>query len=159
MMIVILLSFIIDLYLNYYLPFLPNIFFYLKPLFFVTTIIVYTMLEYQNKKKIKLLFGMIVIYDILFSKIYMMYSIIFIILYQIISSLNQKWNHSFFSFIAIFILSLISFISMKYIILVGSGFINQPLSFLINQIIQLFLLNVLYSIILYYFLGIKKRNV
>lgn len=158
MIIIILLSLIIDLYLNYYLPFLPNVFFYLKPLLFITTMIVFIMLEYQNQKKLKFLFGIVIVYDLLFSKIYFLHPFIFILLYKIISYLNQRWNNSFLSFVAIFTLSLITFISIKYIILIGIGFINQSLSFLVNQITQFFILNVLYSIILYYFLGIKKRN-
>lgn len=158
MIIVIFLSLIIDLYLNYYLPFLPSFFSYLKPLLFITTIIIFIMLEYQNKKKIKFLFAIIIIYDLLFSKVYLLYPVIFIILYKIISYLNKRWNNTFFSFTTIFMLSLIIFISMQYIILVGIGFINQSISFLINQILQSIILNVSYSIILYYFLGIKKRN-
>lgn len=158
MLIIIILSLILDIIINYYLPFLPSFFSYLQPLLFISTIIFFIMIEYRNKKKLRFLFIMVVIYDLLFNKIYFLYPIIFILLYRIIAYLKKRLNNSFFSFIMIFILSLIIFISIKYMVLMILGITNKSLLFMYNQIIKILLLNIVYSIILYYFLGIKNKK-
>lgn len=160
MVAIILLSLIIDLYLNYYIAILPNFFIYLKPLLFITTLIVLTIINYQKSKKVKTIFIILIIYDLLFGKVYFLYPIIFLILFKMISYLKRRLNDSFFSFTTIFIINLITFIIIKYVVSSLIGVTNQNVLFLINQVSSYFILNVLYSIILYYYFKHKeKKNV
>lgn len=106
----------------------------------------------------KILLGITIFYDIVFNHIYFLNSTIFLLLYLIISYLNKRWNKSFFSYLIIFILSLIIFLLTKYLILTGIGTLNKNLIFLITETSKSLFINVLYSIILFYFLGIKKRK-
>lgn len=158
MIIIIMLSLIMDLCFGYYLPFFSTFFTYFKPLLFITTGIVYLILEHQNKKKMKILLNSIIIYDLLFNKVYFLYLIIFILLYKVISYLNNRWNHSIFTFLVTLVFALIIFLTAQYFILIGINVIQKPVSFLLDQIITSLFLNILYSLILYYFLGIKKRK-
>lgn len=159
MILIVLLSMIIDFLWQYYLPYFPVFCSYLKPLLFITTCLIFMAFESSNHKKMKLLFGISVIYDLLFSKIYFLRTIIFLILYQIIRYWKKHWNFTFLSFLFIIIISLIGFLTLQYTLLLGIGMITYSLSFLVFQILHSCLLNVLYSIILYSFLGLKKRSV
>lgn len=158
MIVLIILSWILDTFLHYHLPFLPSYFLYFQPLLLVTTLLTYLILENKNRQKLKTMAIIIIIYDFLFSKIYFLSFIIFFILYKIISYLKKRWNNSFFSFLILLILSINSFIIFKYLLLTVLNVINYSFSFLINEVIKSLILNILYGIILYYFIGIKKRK-
>ncbi len=152
------LSFLVDFWLEYYLPFLPDFFIFLQPMLFVTTVLSFLILKSKNKKILKLLFVSILIYDLLFSRIYFLRFIIFLFLYKMISYLKQYWNFSFFSYIMLIILGLIGYLFLQYIILLGIGIIDYSISFLFRVVFHSLLLNVIYGMILYSFLGIKKRK-
>ena len=59
--------------------------------------------------------------------------------------------------IIMFILGLVLFLILKYIILLWTGY-HFSIIFLLDQVVQSIIINIIYGLILYYFLGIKLRK-
>ena len=153
MLILILLSLIFDFIIIYYLPLLGLGGLYFKPLMFVSTCIIYLINNKKNKyiKKYFLFFALM--YDLLFGKLYFLYLLTFYILYIIFLYLNSKLNNNIY----LFVLCLLAFILIRSFILtlVYSDF---SINLIVNEILYGLLLNVIYGIILCYFLGIKHNK-
>lgn len=145
-MIIIILSLIIDHYINYFFPMI-------KSLFFVSTLIVYLI---NNKKYKKIVLISSCVYDIFFGKTYFLYLLNFYIIEKEIKYLTNKLNKCFITYILIYLISLIVFILLKYLILSILGYIY--LKFILKEIIIFLLINIIYSLILYFILGIKRKS-
>lgn len=158
MILLLLITFLLDLILEYYLPFLPTFCIYFEPLLFVSSMIIYLITFYDKKKCIYIVLGSSICYDLFFGTIPFLYLFLFFILSLEISFIRNKINSYFFTDLFLFTISLISFFILKYLILIGVNYSTYSISFLINQIYHHLSLNILYGIILYYFLGIKKKK-
>lgn len=152
MIILFIIALLLDFLLDYYLPLLGHYTVYLGSLLFISTAIIYLLCNI-HKKNTKYYFLFIgIIYDILSSDIYFLHLLIFYIMYIELYYLNKRLKNKYF----LFIIGIISYILCKYLILI-LVFKNYTVSFLINEIINNFILNVIYGVCLYYFLGIKKK--
>lgn len=153
------LSCIIDNTISYYLPLLPNVFQYLKPMFFVSGILIYMIVFSNNKKTLYIVLITGLIYDLLFGSIYFLYLILFSILYIFITVIKKIISTNTFIDLILFIVGLILFITLKFLILIWVNYYDYSLLLLLDEILSSLIINILYSIIVYYFLGIKfKKN-
>jgi len=151
------LSYLIEVSLKYYLPFLTKFYTYLEPMFFVSFLIIYIIFYYKQSKSLYFVLGSSFIYDFLFGNILFLYTFIFLILYYIISFICRKIHRYLFIDVIIFIGSLILFLFLKYLILLWVGY-NYSIIFLLDQILYSIIINLVYGIIIYLFLGIKLRK-
>lgn len=151
-MIFIILTLVVDFIITYFLPLFIPISNYFKPLLFVSSSIIYLIINLKNKTKRRnfLLLGLI--YDLIVGKLYFLYLLIFYLLYLEITCLYNKVNR-----FLLFILSLVSFILIRSIILVIL-YNKISLLLIIKEVCDNLLLNVTYGIILFYLLGIKKKK-
>ncbi len=148
-------SYLLDLLLNYYLPIFINI--RITPMFFVTFLIVYLIINYKDKKTYYYLLTSSIIYDLFFGNIFLLYTFIFIILYYVITLILHTINNCHLTHIIIYMFSLLLFIFLKYLfsLLMGYSYSNH---FLLTQISSALLINLIYAIIIYLLLGIKKKK-
>lgn len=148
-------SYLLDLLLNYYLPIFINI--RITPMFFVTFLIVYLIINYKDKKTYYYLLTSSIIYDLFFGNIFLLYTFIFIILYYVITLILHTINNCYLTHITIYMFSLLLFIFLKYLLslLMGYSYSNH---FLLTQISSALLINLIYAIIIYLLLGIKKKK-
>lgn len=153
LLILILFSLLFDFIIVYYLPFLGTIGLYFRPLLFISTCIIYLIVNNKKSyiKKYFLLFGLM--YDLLFGKVYFLCLLIFYILYIIFSYLNNKLSNN----VGLFILCLLMFILIRSFIL-AIVYSNYSIHLIVDEILYSLLLNVIYGIILCYFLGIKSKK-
>lgn len=157
LVLIIFLSYLLEIALKYYVP-ANSLFLYLDPMFFVVSLIVYMILYYKKKKTLYFILGCCLTYDFFFGNILFLYTLIFLILYYITCFTCKRIHNFLLTDFLIFIINIILFLILKYIILLWIGY-NYPLTFLLNQIIHSITINLLYGLILYYFLGIKiKKN-
>lgn len=145
---------IIDYFIGYYFPLS---FFCFQPQLFLTTVLSFFFLKNRNKKIIKYLFLGILIYDILFSRIYFFNTVIFFFLYQVIFFITKQIHFSFISYFIGMLFSFFCYFFFQFFFLSLIG-IQQFSSFFFFStiIISFFPFHVIYSIFLYYFLGIKS---
>lgn len=145
-------SLIFDFLLMYFIPLLNHLFIYFSPLLFVSTSIVYLMHNLE-KKGIKYRFlGLSILYDLAFGNIYFLYLLIFFILYIEVLCFSKVIRNYYI----LFIITIISFIFLKYLILLFS--FNYSISFLYTVILHNLTLNIVYGMVLCYLLGIKKKR-
>ena len=152
----ILFSYLLEVILKYYFP-KTGIFNYLEPMFLVSFLIVYIMINYKKKNSLYLIITSTLIYDLFFGNIIFLYTLIFFILYHFIKFISKQLEPYFLIKCLIFILSFILFFILKYLILLWVGY-NYTITFLLNQIIHSIIINLLFGLIIYYLLGIKYRK-
>lgn len=156
-----LIALILENSLNYYLVLLPsnniNIFLYLKPIFFVSTILIYMITSYKKKNALYYILGISIIYDLMFESIYFLHLTIFFILYLIILFFKSRFYNTKIGDIFIFILLLVMFIIFKYLILLWTTN-DYSIMFLVDEISKSLITNIIYGLIIYYILGIKKKT-
>lgn len=159
-MIIFLLFFLalIDYLFGYFVSFLPAFFTYLQSQFFITTILSFFLLKSQNKKMIMFLFVGILIYDLLFSRIYFFRTITLFLLYRMILYLKRFFHLRFFSYFVFMIISFWFYFLFQYLILFGIGITQRSIFYLVCVFSHFIIFHVIYSTILYYILGIKKRK-
>lgn len=150
---------LLDYWFSYYLPFLPDYFSYLQPQFFITTILSFFLLKTENKKVISFLFMSIFLYDILFSKTCFFRLVTFFLLYRFILYLRRYFHFYYISYIFFIILVFILYFLFQYIILFGIGITHRSFFSLFSLLLHLIFFHVIYSTILYYILGIKKKKI
>lgn len=151
------ISYILEMILKYYLPNFTEFYTHINPMFFVSFLIIYIICFYKNKKSFYFLITSSLIYDFFFGSISFLYTLIFILIYYFIHYVSNKFHHYLLIDIIIFIVSLIMFIILKYLILSLIGY-NYSVSFLLNEILKIIIINTVYGAIIYYFLGIKLRK-
>lgn len=151
-MIFVILTLVVDFIITYFLPLFIPISNYFKPLLFVSSSIIYLIINVKNKTKRRIFLLLGLIYDLIVGKLYFLYLLIFYLLYLEITCLYNKLNR-----FLLFILSLVSFILIRSIILVIL-YDKISLFLIIKEVCDNLLLNVTYGIILFYLLGIKKKK-
>jgi len=154
---IIMLSYLLEVTLKYYLPFLTDFYMYLQPMFFVSFLIIYIIIYNKNKDSFYFVIGNCLIYDLFFGNVLFLYTLIFLILYHIIIFILKRISNYMFVDIIMFILGLVLFLILKYIILLWTGY-HFSIIFLLDQVVQSIIINIIYGLILYYFLGIKLRK-
>ncbi len=152
----ILFSYLLEVTLKYYFP-KTGIFNYIEPMFLVSFLIVYIMLNYKNKNSLYIVITSALIYDFFFGNILFLYTLIFLILYYFIKFISKQLEAYFMIKCLVFVLSFISFFILKYLILLWIGY-NYTITFLLNQIIQSAIINILFGLTIYYLLGIKYKK-
>ena len=156
--IIMLLSYLLEVTLKYYLPLFSDVYQYLEPMFFVSFIIIYTILFYNKRESLYFVLGSSFIYDLFFGNILFLYTLIFSIIYFCIYFICSRIHRYLWMDIMIFTGYLILFIILKYLILLLIGYYDYSFIFLINKISSSLILNLLYSIIIYYLFGIKRKK-
>lgn len=155
--IIVILSYILEINIKYYLSFFNNYFVYLEPMFLISFLIIYIIFYHQKKNSFYFVIISSIIYDFFFGNIPFSYTLIFLILYYIISLINKKIHQYFLIDMLIFVSSLILFLILKYFVLLCIGY-KYSIIFLLNQIFNSIIINLIYGIIIYSFLGIKLRK-
>lgn len=120
--------------------------------------IIYLITSCDKKKCVYTVLGSSICYDLFFGTIPFLYFYIFFLLYLEISFIRKKINSYFITDILLFSINLISFLILKYLILIGVNYSTYSIFYLLNQILHHLSLNILYGMILYYFLGIKRKK-
>lgn len=159
-MILLFLSFfaLLDDWIMYYLPFLPTIFSYLQPQFFITTILAFFLLRNQNKKKMIYVFIIILVYDLLFSRIYFFRLVTLLLIYKVILCFQKQFELHFLSYIVFMILSFFCYFFFQYLVLFGIGILEHSILYFMSIFVHFLSFHVVYSIILYFILGIKRKK-
>lgn len=152
-----LLSYLLEVTIKYYLPTLNNLYIYLEPMFFVSFLIIYIIIYHKQKKSLYFIIFSTIIYDFFFGNVLFLYSLIFLILYYFINFICSRFQNNLLTNIIIFIICLILFLLLKYITLLWIGY-NYSLIFLLTQIQKTLIINLIYGLIIYCFLGIKLRK-
>lgn len=147
-----------DYWFSYYLPFLPSVFSYFQPQFFITTILSFFLLETENKKVIRSLFIAIFIYDILFSRIYLFTLVAFLLFYQFILYFQKHFHFYFVSYIFFMIFGFVFYFLFQYIVLFGIGVTERSFVTVFSVLLHFISIHVIYGTILYYILGIKRKK-
>lgn len=111
----------------------------------------------HNKKKIYLMiFFLGLIYDLLYSNIFLYHVILFLILFTIDEVIIKYFNRSLLLFILLAILNILIYDSITFLLVLLSSYANVTIYDLIYKIKNSILLNIL-SVFVYYFL-FKKRG-
>lgn len=150
MIFIFIISLLFDFLLSYFITLLNPVFIYL-PLLFTSTVIVFLIYNLNNKKT-KYYFYISVIYDFFFSNIHFVYILIFFILYIEIIYIGKSIKNK----ILLFLIGILSFIFLKYLIILF--LYNYPISFLYTSILHNLTVNIIYGMVLSYFLGIKNKK-
>lgn len=150
MIFIFIISLLFDFLLSYFIPLLNPVFIYL-PLLFTSTVIVFLIYNLNNKKT-KYYFYISVIYDFFFSNIHFVYILIFFILYIEIIYIGKSINNK----ILLFLIGILTFIFLKYLIILF--LYNYPISFFYTSILLNLTVNIIYGMVLSYFLGIKNKK-
>ncbi len=155
---ILIISLFLDFFFSYYLPFFPTIFSYFQPELFYSTILFLLILNAGNKKKEIFIYLICLFYDFLFQPIYGLTVLIFLILTYWISFFQKRYSLHFFSYLFLFssCIILIPVIKSFFLFMMGE---KITFSFLLSQIINTFLFNVCYGLLLYFIFGIKKKKV
>lgn len=152
----VLFSYLLEVTIKYYLP-NTGIYNYLEPMFLVSFLIVYIIINHKKKKSLSMVIISTLIYDFFFGNILFLYTLIFLILYYFIRFISKHLEQYFLIRTFIFIMSFILFFILKYIILLWIGY-NYSIIFLLNQIIHSIIINILFGLTIYYVLGIKLKK-
>lgn len=149
---------LLDYWFSYYLPFLPDCFSYLQPQLFLTTILSFFILKIENKKVISLLFMLLFFYDILFSRTCFFKLVTFFLLYRFILYFQRHFHFYYVSYIFFMIFAFVFYFLFQYTILLGIGITDRSLLSVFLLLLHLISFHVIYSTILYYILGIKRKK-
>ena len=150
MIFIFIISLLFDFLLSYFIPLFNPVFVYL-PLLFVSTVIVFLIYNLNNKKT-KYYFYISIIYDFFFSNIHFVYILIFFVVYiEIIYICKSIKNKTL-----LFLIGILTFIFLKYLIILF--LYNYPISFFYTSILLNLTVNIIYGMVLSYFLGIKNKK-
>lgn len=150
MIFIFIISLLFDFLLSYFIPLLNPVFIYL-PLLFTSTVIVFLIYNLNNKKT-KYYFYISIIYDFFFSNIHFVYILIFFILYIEIIYIGKSIKNK----TLLFLIGILTFIFLKYLIILF--LYNYPISFFYTSILLNLTVNIIYGMVLSYFLGIKNKK-
>ena len=139
-----------DFLLSYFIPLFNPVFVYL-PLLFVSTVIVFLIYNLNNKKT-KYYFYISIIYDFFFSNIHFVYILIFFVVYIEIIYIGKSIKNK----TLLFLIGILTFIFLKYLIILF--LYNYPISFFYTSILLNLTVNIIYGMVLSYFLGIKNKK-
>ena len=153
-----LLSYLLEVTLKYYMPLFINHYQYLEPMFFVSFLIIYTILCNNKKNTLYFVLGSSFIYDLFFGNILFLYTLIFSVLYFCISFTCSRIRRYLWIDIILFIIYLIMFLVLKYLFLLWIGYFDYSFIFLLHKVYSCFTLNLIYGIIIYYLFGIKRKK-
>lgn len=150
MIFIFIISLLFDFLLSYFIPLFNPVFVYL-PLLFASTVIVF--LTYNlNNKKTKYYFYISIIYDFFFSNIHFVYILIFFVVYIEIIYIGKSIKNK----TLLFLIGILTFIFLKYLIILF--LYNYPISFFYTSILLNLTVNIIYGMVLSYFLGIKNKK-
>lgn len=155
MILILLLSYLLEITLKYYLPLLIN--FSLEPMFFISSLIIYILFYPKEKKIFYFMITSTLIYDLFFGNILFLYTLIFIIIYNMVLFIYKRFQNNLLTNMILFIMCLIVFFSLKYLILLLIGYVPAFKPIIIKMINSL-IMNLVYGLTLYYFLGIKSKK-
>ena len=144
------ISLLFDFLLSYFIPLFNPVFVYL-PLLFVSTVIVFLIYNLNNKKT-KYYFYISIIYDFFFSNIHFVYILIFFVVYIEIIYIGKSIKNK----TLLFLIGILTFIFLKYLIILF--LYNYPISFFYTSILLNLTVNIIYGMVLSYFLGIKNKK-
>ena len=150
MIFIFIISLLFDFLLSYFIPLFNPVFVYL-PLLFVSTVIVFLIYNLNNKKT-KYYFYISVIYDFFFSNIHFVYILIFFVVYIEIIYIGKSIKNK----TLLFLIGILTFIFLKYLIILF--LYNYPISFFYTSILLNLTVNIIYGMVLSYFLGIKNKK-
>lgn len=150
MIFIFIISLLFDFLLSYFIPLLNPVFIY-SPLLFASTVIVFLIYNLNNKKT-KYYFYISIIYDFFFSNIHFVYILIFFIVYIEILYIGKSIKNK----TLLFLIGILSFIFLKSLIILF--LYNYPISFLYTSILHNLTVNIIYGMVLCYFLGIKIKK-
>lgn len=150
MIFIFIISLLFDFLLSYFIPLFNPVFVYL-PLLFVSTVIVFLIYNLNNKKT-KYYFYISIIYDFFFSNIHFVYILIFFVVYIEIIYIGKSIKNK----TLLFLIGILTFIFLKYLIILF--FYNYPISFFYTSILLNLTVNIIYGMVLSYFLGIKNKK-
>ncbi len=150
MIFIFIISLLFDFLLSYFIPLFNPVFVYL-PLLFVSTVIVFLIYNLNNKKT-KYYFYISIIYDFFFSNIHFVYILIFFVVYIEIIYIGKSIKNK----TLLFLIGILTFIFLKYLIILF--LYNYPISFFYTSILLNLTLNIIYGMVLSYFLGIKNKK-
>lgn len=148
-----LLAIILDGVISYYLPSYFNNINYIYPMFTVSLI---PFLSKENSKKnILYIFVIGLIYNLLYSNIFLFHSLVFIMLFKINNIFLNIVKDQFISYVILVIINIIFYDSLYFILMLLTNYQVMNISDLIYKI-KYSLPNVL-SVFVYWFI-IKKQN-
>ncbi len=150
MIFIFIISLLFDFLLSYFIPLFNPVFVYL-PLLFVSTVIVFLIYNLNNKKT-KYYFYISIIYDFFFSNIHFVYILIFFVVYIEIIYIGKSIKNK----TLLFLIGILTFIFLKYLIILF--LYNYPISFFYTSILLNLTVNIIYGMVLSYFLGIKNKK-
>lgn len=150
MIFIFIISLLFDFLLSYFIPLFNPVFVYL-PLLFVSTVIVFLIYNLNNKKT-KYYFYISIIYDFFFSNIHFVYILIFFVVYIEIIYIGKSIKNK----TLLFLIGILTFIFLKYLIILF--LYNYSISFFYTSILLNLTVNIIYGMILSYFLGIKNKK-
>lgn len=150
MIFIFIISLLFDFLLSYFIPLFNPVFVYL-PLLFVSTVIVFLIYNLNNKKT-KYYFYISIIYDFFFSNIHFVYILIFFVVYIEIIYIGKSIKNK----TLLFLIGILTFIFLKYLIILF--LYNSPISFFYTSILLNLTVNIIYGMVLSYFLGIKNKK-
>lgn len=150
MIFIFIISLLFDFLLSYFIPLFNPVFVYL-PLLFVSTVIVFLIYNLNNKKT-KYYFYISIIYDFFFSNIHFVYILIFFVVYIEIIYIGKSIKNK----TLLFLIGILTFIFLKYLIILF--LYNYSISFFYTSILLNLTVNIIYGMVLSYFLGIKNKK-
>ena len=150
MIFIFIISLLFDFLLSYFIPLFNPVFVYL-PLLFVSTVIVFLIYNLNNKKT-KYYFYISIIYDFFFCNIHFVYILIFFVVYIEIIYIGKSIKNK----TLLFLIGILTFIFLKYLIILF--LYNYPISFFYTSILLNLTVNIIYGMVLSYFLGIKNKK-
>ena len=150
MIFIFIISLLFDFLLSYFIPLFNPVFIYL-PLLFTSTVIVFLIYNLNNKKT-KYYFYISIIYDFFFSNIHFVYILIFFVVYIEIIYIGKSIKNK----TLLFLIGILTFIFLKYLIILF--LYNYPISFFYTSILLNLTVNIIYGMVLSYFLGIKNKK-
>ena len=150
MIFIFIISLLFDFLLSYFIPLFNPVFVYL-PLLFVSTVIVFLIYNLNNKKT-KYYFYISIIYDFFFSNIHFVYILIFFVVYIEIIYIGKSIKNK----TLLFLIGILTFIFLKYLIILF--LYNYFIYFFYTSILLNLTVNIIYGMVLSYFLGIKNKK-
>lgn len=156
-MLLLIISLILDLFLNQYIPYQPFDLTYFQPMFLVTSLFIYSYFFGMKKNSIFRVVIMAILYDLLFGSIYLIQIALFLLVFYMVKFVIRRVSKNFFTFILMLVMSLTIYMVVQHLLLIIIGYKGITISMLYYQITHSLLINVIYGGILYYLLGIKLK--
>ncbi len=123
---------------------------YSFPLFTLTSLVlIYPFFNNNNKQYLKYALITGLLYDIILTDTLFLNMFIFLIIAQIIKKINITLSNNIINVMLITIIIITTYLSITYIVLYLIGYHQFKLSILVTTILKSYLVNIIYSIILY----------